>query len=310
MGQMAQAEAVSAMMELGGFFPRVATFAMKNIYGTSPLDRFTRNVGNLSGHAHSRALLYGFRDAVRAGNQPEAKKRRPYIREIFAEDPKLLGEILNANYTDARLDELAILGGQIVGDRAAGNTLAAYLPLNAKHPLLGPLYSLSLFTIRMTDESYRNFDPKDPTSLVNNPAVIARWLSGMAATFGVTMGVLQLKRLMRHEDLESLDEMVEWQRVRDTLGFMGFYTGIMDGADIVMGRYGPFAERAGGPVYSKAAELIGAAGTSARTGDGRAIGRSWIYTIPKGWWNLLGVPTPKELADDAYPRKKRRPSPP
>lgn len=316
MGTMAQSEAVSAMVDMGGRFPALAAFMLKNVYGTSAIDRMGRNIGAISGNFSTKKLLDQNQKLIQDGKVKEAEKKvHPYLKEIFGEfagrdgapgDPFLWDTVLSGNYSPAEQRVLEFIGGQIIGDRASGRTFAADMPLNFHHPLLGPIYKLAQFSYRQTHETYRQLNPKNPSSPLRNARTFDRLLRGLAwSTVGAAL-VIQIRTLMKGEDALTAEEVWNIPFIRKSLAYHGFAPLFLDFWGIARGDYGPYEEQAVGPVYSKIFEGIAAAFKTADSGESVYMKRFLIDLLPQSWWNTLGAPNRKELKEEWAPYKSTR----
>ena len=168
----------------------------------------------------------------------------------------------------------------------------------------------------MTAESMRQFDARDPRSVIRNPAARARWAAALVVGVGVSDQLRNLKNKVNNRDPEQWEDDPYFRQLADMLAFHGVFTAWVDGFDTLTARYGKPGDRLTGVTYSTIAEML-QAGTGdikrAMDGDGVAMDatrRFWLRSIPTYWHNvLLGAPTGKELARELVPpRRERKPA--
>jgi hypothetical protein len=313
-GQLAQAESVLAMAHLQGITPKASAFLQKNVYLISSFDRFGRYLGAISGRFVADEVLTNYQKMVRNG-QGAAAREKYYglLQETYGEDPEILELAASANYNAEQKLFLERLWGQIMATRASGRNLPGDMPLGYSDPTFAPIYKLSVFPWQLQKESYRIFDYNDPTSIVRNKdslGVFIRWLDGMILTFGTAI-LLRWLRDQVNKDPKSIEDMTSAQEIVETASWMGTYPLLIDSALAVTGRWGPLIEQLGGPVYSGAAEAAQQATAAVGKGDEKAAGRVLVDVLyPKGWWNYFGIPTPQEVKDQYFPRKRGSSKPP
>lgn len=316
MGTMAQSEAVSAMVDLGGYAPTAAAFMLKNVYGTSSIDRMGRNIGAISGNFTTKKLLDRYQKLIQNGEHKKAEKEvLPYLREIFGEfagrdggpgDPLLWQLVVEGNYSPAELLQLSFIGGQIIGDRSSGRTFPADMPLHAQHPLFAPLFKLSQFAYRQTHETYRELNPKNPSSPLRNPRTADRFMRGLAVSTAGAALVLHIRSLMKGDGGLTWEEVWSVPFIRKAISYHGTAPLFLDFFGIVRGDFGPYEEQAGGPVYSKILETTASTAKTLDKKDPTYLGRTLVDLMPYSWWNTLGVPDRKDLKEKWFPYKSRR----
>ncbi|HZL94499.1 MAG TPA: hypothetical protein VFB99_12665, partial [Vicinamibacterales bacterium] len=258
-GSMSQQELVSVFSEMSAFSPKIAAMLLRYPYLTGPVDRWTRNLAAIAGTLNTERVLANYRHHLAQGNKVRARLERQRLQERFGEDPKILQAALDPRLPKANLEELAFLGGQIIGERAVGRNFAFDLPLAAADPFLGHVFKLSQYVIRQTARSLRAADPLNEASVVRNPATWLRYLSGIAAAMGMSYGVLHLRELIVNGDAEKLSKDPIWRRTKDVISYGGLYSQVYDGWDLATGRYGPVGEKILGPTFGLGLDFVSAA---------------------------------------------------
>lgn len=308
-GPMGQAELVQAIMEMRGFFPKMAAILLKANLTTS-LDRFGRNLAAIAGRFYAKDTLVGYEMAVKEGgvNSKRAEQHRRRLQELYGDDFELLEAALDVNRPPEQTKLLEVIGGQRVGDRTQGRTLPIDLPMMATHPVFRQLYKLQQFNIRMTAESIRQFDPRNPTSKVRTKNDMARFVTAMAAGVGFSAGIMHLKKLMRRADPDEMYDDPFYRIAAEWMAFWGFYPNVLDAWDLGTGRYGAPSDQILGLT---ARNMMEAADSMAAAWQQQTIdpaGRYFLRSIPVFYHNFLPIPTGRQLSQEIFPSRNRLPS--
>lgn len=299
-GAMVNASLDAAVREMSGFMPKAASVLL-HYTGMTAIDRFNRNWAALAGRRYADYTLDKLTLGKQRGDAEIVSDSRNKIRELY-QDPAMQKLADKTTHTKAEREMLLQIGGEMIANKTQFRTLAYDLPLMASDPVLGNLFKLQTFALRTTAESFRQFDITNPDATIRNEAVRTRFLAGLAASGVAAYWIQRAKQIAARRDMDQIANDPVWQRIMDVASFAGFFTSVIDAADMARGRFGDVQERLTGPTFGTIADLGQAGISSIAQADAAPLGRFVLRSTPTTMWNgILGVPTGKELAKEYFP---------
>ena len=262
-GAQIQQETMQALQSMGGIMPQVGYYFLKAT-GTSMVDRFGRNLAAIHGRSYMRILLEEMEQASKRGDKKWQKFSADRLAEIFGRDPKMMRAALNGEWLRRPGTELGaaerkfleVSGGGLIGDRSHGRQLAIDMPANFEHPWMKHFYKIQTFVIRMTADTKRLLDFKDPASPLRTKAGQLRLVAALAAGGAGSSQIMELRRrIMNREEfdqsfVESAMELVSFHGIAPMIFDMYF--------GLVKRAFGPPQEQMIGPVFEMMMEMANA----------------------------------------------------
>jgi hypothetical protein len=323
-GAALEAERINWIMQLRGFFPKIATAAL-HLYGTVPLDRLMRNIAGASGRSYADVLAYEYLNAKRAGNVGKAREIEFRFQDLGIKGDGMTGK-LDPVHDFARWDQLdpgvreeyRNLIGWTIAARTQHRTRAFDLPKLATDQYLKYIYKFSPFAIRQTVETKRQIwsEIVDRRPGEDHPKYVARslrWLASLAPGVLGAYYLNKLRQVIREPDDQkrrrAAAEEPEFDKIVNLVGYANIAPWIFDWVQSAKSK-GGLTSRLLGPVYGTMLEYGQYAGASLARGDPGPTLRYAIRQLgvpgisgssgtPLG--RILGVPSGREIIGDKGP---------